>query len=407
MELTTILLNDLICRAKNQLSELGYAEGTKYRYILKWKHLSDYAEQKGYGYYSKELGSRFLEEFYEIKAGTNLTTSQVFRVRAITALEEILEHDRFVISRQRPRRQVPPQFQDLLTNYESQQQRVNLSRRTIEGKRIILIRFLNFLNGQEIIDIADLTSHEVLLYLNTLDKYRQASRSGILFCLRGFLQFLHAEGYVKEPLNALFPVVFSNKYERLPSYYSTDEIHAILCQVDRSTLIGRRDYLILVLAVQLGMRAGDISRLKFENIKWGRNTIELVQQKTKNLLQLPLTEELKYALADYMRNSRPEVDDAHIFIRQRAPFQTFVEMNVFYYVINKYMAMAGTKVNNRKHGLHSMRHSMASNLLQNRTPYPVITGILGHENTSTTKLYLRVDIQQLRTVALEVPNEKP
>jgi integrase/recombinase XerD len=53
-----------------------------------------------------------------------------------------------------------------------------------------------------------------------------------------------------------------------------------------------------------------------------------------------------------------------------------------------------------------MRHSTASNLLQNSTPYPVITGILGHENTSTTKIYLRIDIQQLRTVALEVPNEK-
>jgi site-specific recombinase XerD len=53
-----------------------------------------------------------------------------------------------------------------------------------------------------------------------------------------------------------------------------------------------------------------------------------------------------------------------------------------------------------------MRHSVASNLLQNNTPYPVITGILGHENASTIKLYLRIDIHQLRTVALEVPNEK-
>jgi len=76
-----------------------------------------------------------------------------------------------------------------------------------------------------------------------------------MFSLRDFLLFLHSEGYVKEPLNNLFPVIFSNKYERLPSYYSTEEIHTILCQVDRNTVIGRRDYLILVLAVQLGMRS--------------------------------------------------------------------------------------------------------------------------------------------------------
>ncbi len=67
---------------------------------------------------------------------------------------------------------------------------------------------------------------------------------------------------------------------------------------------------------------------------------------------------------------------------------------VFYAVINKYMELVGINVNNRKHGIHSMRHSAASNLLQNHTPYHVISGILGHENASTTKLYLRIDINQ-------------
>jgi integrase len=220
------------------------------------------------------------------------------------------------------------------------------------------------------------------------------------------LFFLYSEGYVKEPLNDLFPVIFSNKSERLPSHYSTDEVRAILCQVDRNTAFGRRDYLVLLLAVQFAMRAGDIRQLRFENIKWSHNTIEFAQQKTNVPLQLPVTEEFKYALADYMKNSRPKVDNPHIFVRHRAPFQPFTDHNTFYHVLNKYMTLAGIKLNGRKHGLHSMRHSTASNFLQNKTPYPVISGILGHENASTTKLYLRIDIQQLRTVALEVQNEK-
>jgi integrase len=206
-------------------------------------------------------------------------------------------------------------------------------------------------------------------------------------------------------LNELFPTIFTNKLERLPSYYSADEMHAILCQVDRNTEFGRRDYLVLLSAIQLGLRAGDIHQLKLENIKWSRKTVELIQQKTNKPLQLPLTEEFKYALADYMKNSRPKVDDPHIFVRHRAPFQPLAKDNSFYHVINKYMVMADITVNNRKHGLHSMRHSIASCLLQGRTPYPVIAGILGHESKSTTKLYLRIDIQQLRTVALEAPDE--
>jgi len=406
MDHTTISLTELVTNAKKQLDLLGYAEGTKNRYISKWKHFLKYAEQNSHSHFSKELGSAFLEDYYGIKAGMKLSTAQVFKVRTITVLGEMLEHNRFLMCHQKYGKQEPPQFHDLLKKYEKQQLEKKLSKRTIDGKKIILIRFLNFLDELQIIDILTLTSHEVLSYLHTLDGYSQATRSGIMFALRDFLLFLHSEGYVKEPLNNLFPVIFTNKHERLQSYYSTEEIHAILCQVDRNTMFGRRDYLILVLAVQLGMRAGDIRQLKLENIKWSRNTIELVQQKTKNFLQLPVTEELKYALADYMKNSRPEVDDPHIFIRHRAPYQPFGQSNVFYQVINKYMALAGTQVNNRKHGLHSMRHSAASNLLQNSTPYPVITGILGHENTTTTKLYLRIDIQQLRTVALEVPNEK-
>ena len=80
--------------------------------------------------------------------------------------------------------------------------------------------------------------------------------------------------------------------------------------------------------------------------------------------------------------------------------------NVSYHIVNKYIIPAGIELNGRKHGLHSMRHSLASHLLQHNTPYPVISGILGHKNTETTQHYLRIDIQQLRRVALEVPNEK-
>ena len=406
MDPATISLAELVGKAKKQLDLLGYAEGTKKNYVLKWNHFLKYAKQKGHIHYSKELGNAFLEDYYRIKTGMKLSISQVSKVRAITILSEILEHNCFSRCYQKHGKQAPPQFRKLLKKYEQMQSERRLSKRTIQGKRIIVVRFLNFLDEQQMTDTTTLNTNHVLSYLHSLEEYKQSTRASILFVLRNFFLFLFSEGYTKEPLNHLFPVIFTNKHERLPSYYSTDEIQLFLTQVDSNTIFGRRDYLILVLAVQLGMRAGDIRQLKFKNIKWSRNTVEFIQQKTNNPLKLPLTEELKYALADYMKNGRPEVDDPHIFVRHRAPFEPFGETNVFYQVINKYMALAGIKLNNRKHGLHSMRHSAASNLLQQGTPYPVITGILGHENTSTTKLYLRIDIQQLRTVALEVPNER-
>ncbi|MBT4289408.1 MAG: tyrosine-type recombinase/integrase [Deltaproteobacteria bacterium] len=406
MNHATISLAELIDKAKRQLDLLGYAERTKKYYTLNWRNFLNYAEQRGHNYFSKQLGIAFLKDCYGIKSGIKLTTSQVYQVRTVTILGEILDHNHFLRCHQKPGKQTPKQFHKLVEKFEKQQIENNILKQTIRRKKSILTRFLIFLDGLKITDIKTLSSHEVLSYLGTLEKYSSSTKSGIMFALRQFLFFLHSEGAIKEPLNNLFPVIFSNKYEKIPSYYSVDEIHAILCQVDRNTEFGRRDYLILLLAVQLGMRAGDIRRLQFKNIKLSRNTIEFVQQKTKKPLQLPLTEALKYALADYLKNSRPKENDQHIFIRHSAPFQPFSVDNSFYNVINKHMDLAGIKPNNRKHGLHSMRHSTANNLLRNCTPYPVISGILGHDNLSTTKLYLRIDIQQLRTVALEVPNDK-
>lgn len=406
MNNTTILLKELIGKTKKQLELLGYADGTKRQYALKWKHFLEYANHKGHKYFSKKLGNTFLEDYYGIKNYKKLSTNQVFKVRTITVLGEMLESNFFLRCHQKPGKQVSPQFHKILEKYEKLQLEKNLTERTVIEKKIILIRFLNFLNEQRITDIKKLTTNKVLYYIHTLKEYSNNSKAGIMFTLRDFLLFLNSEGYNKERLNNLFPVIFTNKSEKLPSCYTTDEIKAILSQVDRKTEFGCRDYLVLLIAVQLGIRAGDIRHLKFNNIKWSRNTIEFIQKKTNRPLQLPLTEEFKYAFADYIKNSRPKVDEQHIFIRHRAPFQPFSENNAFYHIINKYMTLAGTNLNNRKHGLHSMRHSIACNLLQIHTPYPVITGILGHENASTTKLYLRIDIQQLRSVALEVPNEK-
>jgi len=401
----TTNLGELIQWANQHLIDLKYSEGTIYRYRLVWKHLKKYAETKNYESFSLKLGEAFLADYYGINPDIKLSSSQVFKVRCIKVLEEYRQHNSFYLCHQRSGRKVPNQFKDPFEEYIQLQRELRLSHRTLQGKKIQVIDFLSYLDNKDIIDLKNLIPDDVLFYLETLSKYANATRSGILFTLRDFLAFIFSKGYTASPLNHLFPVIFTNKFERIPSYYSIEEIQNILMQVDRNTEIGRRDYIVLLLAVQLGMRAGDIRNLKFENIKWHLETIEFMQEKTKNSIRLPLIENLKYALIDYIKNSRPNSDDSHIFIRHKAPFTAFVKGHVFWSIINKYMDAAGITINRRKHGLHSMRHSMASNLLKNNTPYPVITGVLGHENSNTTKLYLRIDIEQLRMVALEVPYE--
>lgn len=402
----TTNLTELIHQSIQHLNELNYSEGTKYRYKLVWKHLQKYARHRDQKNFSLKLGKTFLSDYYGIEQDMKLSTSQVFKVRCIKVLEEYRQHNSFQKCHQREGRQVPAKFKNIFEAYIQVQKELQLSNRTIQGKRIQIINFLIYLDQNNLIELNKLVPNDIMNYLETLSKYASATRSGFLFTLRDFLAFLYSKNFTETSLNQLFPVIFTNKLERIPSYYSIEEIQRILKQVDRKTEFGRRDYIVLLLAVELGMRAGDIRNLKFENIKWHIDTIEFIQEKTNNPIRLPLVENLKYALVDYIKNSRPNGNDIHIFIRHRAPFTPFEKGHVFWSIINKYMNAAGIASNQRKHGLHSLRHSMASNLLKNNTPYPVITGVLGHENSNTTRSYLRIDIEQLRTVALEVPYER-
>ena len=66
------------------------------------------------------------------------------------------------------------------------------------------------------------------------------------------------------------------------------------------------------------------------------------------------------------------------------------------------MRTAGIKVQNgKKHGPHALRHSLASALLEENTPLPIISEVLGHTNTESTSAYLKIDITQLRKCSLE------
>ena len=71
--------------------------------------------------------------------------------------------------------------------------------------------------------------------------------------------------------------------------------------------------------------------------------------------------------------------------------------------LKKYLLLSGISFDERHHGPHALRHSLATSLLQKETPLPVISEILGHSNSQSTMCYLKVDMPSLRKCALDVP----
>ena len=406
MQNQNIALTELINHATEYLYSLNYSKGTISYYRYTWNHLKKYATRKGVSTFTLELGMQFLSDHYNLDQNTKLSYFYVSLLRRIKVLEEFKNTSRFCLCHQKNPKKVPEKFTEIFKSYQKLQSDLKFSQWTVHSKSLKVRNFLIFLSSKGVNNLSKLSIADIYDYCSGLKDYSSLTKSGILFTLRDFLKFLYREGLIAKEVSDIFPVIVSNKFEVIPSFYTKTEIGKILGCVNRQTKIGKRDYAVLILAIQLGIRAGDIRQLKLEHIRWDINQIEYIQQKTKNLICLPLFENIKYALLDYLKNSRPDSISSNIFVRHRAPLMPFSSRNPFYEIINKYIAKADIVTGGKKHGLHSMRHSLASNLLSNNTPMPVITGILGHKNSNSTNLYLRININSLRSVALEVPDER-
>jgi len=401
-----ITLTKLINQATEHLISLNYREGTVSHYRTTWNFLKKYASSKRISVFTLNLGMQFLSDRYSIDPDTKLPHFHVSLVRRIKVLEEFKRTSRFRLCNQKDPKKVPVQFEKIFKSYQKICHDLQHAQKTIQSKSFIVINFLIYLDKKGMDNLRGLPTTNIYGYVRSLEGYANATKSGILFTLRNFLKFLYTKDLITKEASNVFPIIISNKFERITSFYSRTEINKLLECVDRQTKIGKRDYAVLILATQLGIRAGDIRKIEFGNIKWDTDQIEYIQEKTKNPICLPLLENIKYGLLDYLKNSRPESTYPNIFVKHRAPFIPFSKGNPFYEIINKYINKANIETAGKKHGLHSMRYSLASNLLGENTPIPVITGVLGHKSSDTTNMYLRIDTDKLRSVALEVPGER-
>ena len=219
--------------------------------------------------------------------------------------------------------------------------------------------------------------------------------------IRQFLHHLYKNKKVEKDFKPILSSLRFAKHRRLPSCYSDDEIKRLIKSIDNSNPTGRRDYAMILLAAKLGLRSSDIIKLKFTELFWEKELIVLEQKKTKQRLELPLLPQVGEAIIDYIKHGRPQCELPYIFLCHKNPCS---EMNIsnFNVFLKKYLLRSGINFDERHHGPHALRHSLATNLLQKKTALPVISGILGHSSSQSTMCYLKVDIESLRQCTLDI-----
>ena len=403
MDQKSLPISNLIEIVRSELLHLQYKIERIKLYESIWADLIRYMTTRDLQTFDMEIGLNFLRDNYGITVFNHLNSSQGLKVRAINMLGEYQLHGIILSKKRIIGKEYYSVVQEAFTSFIVSRRQYGISEKTLQSNELYLSRFSEYLSKQKLRAISEINSNHILGFINTLAGTSNATVYCTLGSLRSLFRYLHDQKILEKDLSYVIPQIKIDKTSKIPSAYRKEEVQKLLDSVDRGNPKGRRDYAILLLASRLGMRASDICGLSFENIKWEYNELEFIQNKTQEKTILPLLPEVGSAIIDYLRNGRPLTESTTLFVRHVCPITSLMPPTL-HSIVWHYMQLAGIKIpDGKKHGPHALRHSLASALLEKNTPLPIISDVLGHTNTDSTSVYLKIDVNQLRRCALEVP----
>jgi integrase len=165
--------------------------------------------------------------------------------------------------------------------------------------------------------------------------------------------------------------------------------------------ISLRDRCIILLALELGLRESDIVLLKFDEINWDADQINLIQKKTRKEISVPLLPDVGNALMDYILHERPKRDDNYpfVFLRKQAPYNHLTSAHRILSRLLDHNNIVPVGANHR--GLHLLRHTLAMRMLESSVPHQQISDVLGHTSPAADKSYITMEDKMLRLCALD------
>jgi site-specific recombinase XerD len=396
-------LTELIHGLEQEMLRLGYSNHTMGFYRGRWRKLLRFAKEREEVFYSEQLGIDFVEKHFNIfekDDNRELSRGDVQELRVIRMVGDFQLHRTiFRLYSNQKNILINSSFVALRNQFQSYCKDKGYSKATTYQHVLISVQFMGYLISQNITNCKEITLPLIHAYIKTLAGCANTTIGNKICCIRVFFRFLLETGEAQTDFAAKIPMVQLRKQTQIPSVWTKDELQKLIAAIDRGSPKGKRDYAIILLACCLGMRVSDIKNLKKEDFHWEDKKLIFIQSKTKVLLSLPLTPEVGWAVIDYLKYGRPNIDSSYLFLRHHAPFGPFAEGYKLHRVIKTYMRLAHLPLK-KKRGLHSLRHTLASMLLEKDTPLSTISDILGHIETNSTAVYLKVGMQKLKECAL-------
>ena len=372
-----------------QLEGMHYATSTIEVYECHIRRLDRFMVSAGIDTYSPDVGEQFLKTEY-----CSNTDRRCRSFRAVVLrLNDCLEGNGYnVYHCQRKPPSTPAQYIPIKNQYLKWCEEKGNVPSTLHRKDVAFAKLMLYLEkcgcySLEHIEPVHIT--KVILLENNHNNYGY---------FREILKFFAARDILPCDYSTLVPK--KQKINRVPTTYSRQERILLENTSDTNTLLGKRDHAIILLANRLGMRSCDIASLSFKSIDFDNNTICFEQVKTKECHTVCLLPDVRDAISDYITNGRPESKDKHIFIMHKAPYSP-VSAIAIHGIVSKGFRLACVDVSNKKHGAHSLRSSLATDLVNSGESFDTARRILGHKSPDVIKHYAKLDVEHLRLCALD------
>lgn len=218
--------------------------------------------------------------------------------------------------------------------------------------------------------------------------------------LRSFFQYTRLRGYVRFDLGAAVPIVANWSMPSIPRAIAAEQVRQLLASIDRQTPIGRRDYAILLVLARLGLRANEVVSLELEDIDWCAGKLS-VRGRRGQRHEMPLPAAVGKAIAAYLRRGRARTTSRRVFLRTRAPICGFEGTGGVCSLVRHRLQRA--RISAPTHGAHQFRHGVATEMLRHGASLAEIGALLGHRHPDTTRIYSKVDLRALHTLAQPWP----
>jgi integrase/recombinase XerD len=386
-------LGNELDRIAAYLFDNGYQRGSAKIYLSRLARFSGFLSRTAR---EKPITQAVIDDFL---GGYETDVSRI-SARTAIALARRVVSDRFD-----PPRLAAEPHAPLLTTYGDYLHDVRgLAEKTREGQLLVARRALAWWDTHHGGPLSSMSGTHVLalvehlVALSTNDRTRAAVGSYV----RRFLTFLRWADLNDDNLERFVPRTPYYRLAHLPPRLAWEDVRRAIDGIDVTTATGVRDRAIVLLFATTGIRNKELRSLVLEDVRWRDAQVQIRRTKGRRDRAVPLLQEAGKALADYILGARPNCDSRRVFLHHRPPVHPIDSSTVISRIVRSALRRTGTALEGPS-GAHLIRHSLATRLVNRRTPINEIADLLGHRSIDTTAIYVKVAVSQLADLALPFP----